>query len=302
MYRSGPPQAAGGLRTGLRVRRVASQVFDGTSETSLDPDLRVYLADMIRPYELALREDLLAERAGHNYGEMAEELLRATVSEDEPIDLLLLAFGIPDVRPGRCSALYLSSVCPGEPLAFAICEQGTGAAHTALKLARDYGRGGGNSGSGCQRALVLIVEQAALHYEPAPSPTAPLLPDRHTAVALVCDQSGTDESVLLRQHTDVAPESISSLLLADIAMLTVDHARTVVILGAGLAAMAQEVKATGCDDVVVACAGQPYTGMWSELAGGLPQWTAEGALILLADYDSQLRYLSVCGIDTVSAP
>lgn len=302
MYRSGPPRAAGDPQTGLRVRRVTSQVFDEASETSLDPDLRVYLSDMIRPYDLALREDMLAERVGHNYGEMAEELLRATVSADEPIDLLLLAFAIPDVRPGRCSALYLSSICPGEPLAFAICEQGTGAAHTALRLARDYGRGGGNSGSGSQRALVLIVEQAALHYEPAPSPTAPLVPDRHTAVALICDQSGTDESVLLRQHTDVAPEFVSSMLLMDLAELGAERTKTVVILGAGLADMATEVKATGCDEVILACAGQPYTGMWSELAGGLPQWTDEGALVLLADYDSQLRYLSVCGIDTVTAP
>lgn len=303
MYRSGPPLPAGaepGARPGpgLRVRRAVRRGFDGTSASSLDPDLRVYLTDMIRPYQLALREEMLKESVGHNYGEMTEELMRSVVSDDEPIDLLLLVFAIPDVRPGRSSVLYLSSICPGRPMAFAITEQGAAAAHTALKLAHAYGRGTDPG----WRAVVLIVEQAALHYEPAPTPDGgpAVVPDRHTAVALVCDHAGTEDNVSVHQHADVGPDAARDLLAAEIAGLGADQARTVVILGSGLAGAGLVEETSPCRRKISAPAGEPFTGQWSELTRGLPEWTADGANILIADYDAQLRCLSFCSIDTAA--
>ena len=88
---------------------------------------------------------------------MAEELIRSVVPPDEPVDVLVLAFAVPDARPGRATASYLSHVCPGEPLAFAICDQGSAAAFTGLRLIREYARTGG-----CARGLLLVVEQAIL--------------------------------------------------------------------------------------------------------------------------------------------
>jgi len=54
--------------------------------------------------------------------------------------------------------------------------------------------------------------------------------------------------------------------------------------------------------VRVAPAGQPFTGVWWELAGGLPTWTAEGRLLLLAEYDPALRYLCLSAIDAGASP
>jgi hypothetical protein len=302
VYRSGPPRTDDAGRPSparLRVRRVADLVFDGDSKASCDPDLRVYLADAVRPYQLALREDLLQEGAGHSYGEMAEELIRATVPEDEPIDLLVLAFSVPDVRPGRSTALYLSHVCPGRPMALAVCDQGAAAAHTALRLAREYGRDGS-----CRRALVIVVEQTTVHYElPVLTPAVPAtLPSQHVAVAVICDQSGTEEGVTVGQHADIGPESVGDRLNAAIAESAEDRARTVVILGGGLADIAAAVDAASCRQIIQASARQPFTGQWSELARGLPDWSAEGALVLLADYDSQLRCLSCTTIDLGPGP
>jgi hypothetical protein len=298
MHRSGPPRPAGagpGSGAGFRVRRAAARAFGGSSASSQDPDLRVYLADMVRPYRLALREDLLSTGAGHNYGEMAEELIRAAVPEDEPVDLLVLAFAIPDVRPGRSTALYLSSVCPGEPLAFALCEQGAAAAHSALRLVRDYGRGGG-----FRRGMVIVLEQAAVHYEPAPTHDGqpPVIPTGAAAVALICDYSGTQDGADIRQHAEQTPDSAYALLGKEIAAVGADRDQTVVILGGGLAQA--EPDTTGCRQVIRADPGQPFTGQWSALAGGLPGWTETGSLILLADYDSDLQCLSLSRIDTAA--
>lgn len=298
MFRSGPPGPAGAGPLpggGLRVRRAVARSFGGHSPTSLDPDLRVYLADMVAPYGLALREDMLARGVGHDYGEMAAELIRAAVAEDEPIDLLVLAFAIPDVRPGRSCALFLSSVCPGEPLAFAVSEQGPGAAHTALRLARTYARGGG-----FRRAMVIVVEQAALHYEPArtadgaPAP----LPVGASAVMVLCEQSADHAGLDVRQYTGQNPEGANALVGKEIASLGAHRERTILILGSGLACV--DLFSSGCRQIILADLGQPYTGQWAELAKGLPGWTADGALIMVADYDRQLGCLSLSVIDTAA--
>ncbi|WP_117209515.1 2-hydroxy-acid oxidase [Allorhizocola rhizosphaerae] len=164
--------------------------------------LGVFITDLVRPYGLALREQEVHN--GHSYGEMAAELIAETVGAHEPVDLLVLAFAIPDLWPGRATATYLSHVCPGEPLAFAVCDQGTAAAFTGLRLAREYLRG-----DGFERALVLIVEQAVLPYEPAAPVT---LPQRHAGVALLCGRSGGLRLEALEQHPDVTAERAIEML------------------------------------------------------------------------------------------
>src|SRR2546421_2599393 len=135
MFLTGQGDAAG---CSLRVNRVDHRVFDGKSDLARDPALRAYLADLVGPYGLALREDLLDAGAGHSYGEMAEPLIAAVVPAASPVDLLVLAYGIHDIRLGRATATYLASRCPGDPLSFAVCDQGVAAAFTAVRLIGAY--------------------------------------------------------------------------------------------------------------------------------------------------------------------
>src|SRR5437588_468556 len=64
-----------------------------------------YLADAARPYAIEVPAALFGEppspALGQSYGEMAEALIGSAVSADEPVDLLVLAFSIHDLRPGR---------------------------------------------------------------------------------------------------------------------------------------------------------------------------------------------------------
>src|SRR5258708_9696394 len=112
---------------------------------------------------------------GHSYGEMARVLIGAFVPADEPVDLLVLAFSIHDLRPGRQTAAYLSHVTPGAPMAFAICDQGSAAAFSGLRVAREYA-----ASAGIRRALLIVAEQAALPYD---CPATP--PAQHRGVAIL---------------------------------------------------------------------------------------------------------------------
>jgi 4-hydroxymandelate oxidase len=275
---------------GLRLRSVHRQVFDG-SAFALPPEhrgaLEVYLADLVRPYGIALHEERLAD--GHSYGDMGESLIRAAVRPDQPVDLLILAFAIPDLRPGRATATYLSHVCPGDPLAFAICDQGAAAAFTGLRLLREYGRTGASG-----RGLLLVVEQAALPYDEG-APVA--RPTGHTACALLCDSAGRAGLRTLTQHAGVPPEEVAARLADEVARLAAEAARTTLILGGGLPP--DSVDPSLVDQLRVAPAGRPYTGIWSELGEELSE--ASAGRVLVAEYEPQLRYLCLSAFDLTDA-
>jgi hypothetical protein len=299
MYSAHPPPLAGapGGEGGLlNLSRAGRRAFPGSSAAALDPMFRRYLSDMTRPYGLALREDRFAQGDGHSYGEMAEALLRETVPASQPVDLIVLAFAIPDVIPGRSTAVYLSHVCPGSPMAFAICDQGAAAAFTGLRVASAYARAGS-----CQRSLIMIVEQAALHYEAAGPAT---IPAGHAAVALLCDGTGPGRLLPVRQHADVAPPQAGGLLASELATLATGRTDVTVVISGALAA-SRPVPSAGTSlaaQVLAAPPGQPCTGVWWELAAALPGWTATGRLVVLADYDPALRYLCVAAVDVVAGP
>ncbi|HEX9335826.1 MAG TPA: hypothetical protein VF892_08060 [Pseudonocardiaceae bacterium] len=290
MYAAGPrtEDTERSTRDGsLRVIRSARRVFDEVSDLAFDPMLRVYLGDMVRPYGLALRDDLLDDGAGQSYGEMAEHVIRDLVSADEPVDLIVLAFGIHDIRLGRATACYLAEICPGDPMAFAVCEQGSAAAFTALRLIGEYGRSGA-----ARRALLVVAEQSALHYQPA-APTE--LPERHTAVAFLCEHvPGDHRPIVVRQHADVSAQLAGALLADDVAALSAGRSDVTLVLGGGLAQIGHTYLA---EHTVLAPAGRPYTGPWWELADGLDQWREAGRLVLLAEYEPTLRYLSLSAVD-----
>ena len=177
------PPARPPLRRDLHLVRAVRRTFTGPAEFLADPANRArvgeYLADMARPYGREVPPDLLGEppapALGHSYGEMAEALIGPAGMAGEPVDLLVLAFSVHDLRPGRQTAAYLSHVTPGAPMAFAICDQGSAAAFSGLRIAREYA-----SSAGIRRALLIVVEQADLPYG-CPVP----LPAQHRGVAML---------------------------------------------------------------------------------------------------------------------
>ncbi len=270
MFVSGPPVAAD-VTPQWGIRRIVRRSFPHPAELAADAAhtqrLATYLADMLAPYDLGLTPGAIETGVGQSYGEMAAAVIEEIVPDDEEIDLLVLAYAIPDITPGRATATYLSHICPGNPFAFAICDQGSAAGFTGLQIMREYARAGA-----CDRALLVIVEQADLPYDTG----AVRLPAGHTAVALLCG-APADEAELtgITIHADVTEAAVAPLLRHDAGTLFVlspsleGHAPPGALIGPGT---------------------QTGTGVWWELADALG--TANGP-ILLADFDSEVGFLSV---------
>jgi hypothetical protein len=327
MYSTVPPEPGNGgaAEPGGEwgIRRAVRLAFPDPAALAHDAThnalLSVYLTDLLSPYGLALEPGAL-EGHGHSYGEMAEALIKQAVpAGKEEIDLLILVYAIPDIAPGRATTTYLSHVCPGTPMAFAISDQGTAAAFTGLRLIREYARA-----DGLRRALLIVVEQAALPYDPG-VPVA--IPTGHTGVALVFgelgdlgnfgdldnlsgDQSGDPGQSRSNRAAHLGPVTThpaasAGALLADsgaafageVGALCAGPSGVTAILGAALADQATAL--TGVDEVRIAPAGQPYTGVWWELVGELTGPDAQQARrLVLADYDPGLHYLSLAAIDS----
>ncbi|MFE9424016.1 hypothetical protein ACFYNO_13750 [Kitasatospora sp. NPDC006697] len=265
----------------LRLGSALAREFAGHSPTADNPDLREYTADLVRPYGLPLDEAVLTGGLGHAYGELGERLVAELVAPDRPVDLLVVVFGSPDVQPVRTTAVHLSTVCPGRPLAFALCDQGAAGVFGALRIVRAYAACGV-----VRRALVLVLEQAHLPYPPLrPAPW----PDRHAGVGLLWETDGPGELELVADHRGVAAEGLAELAARELPAALAGLADPVLLLGPGLAAL----PAPPGVPTVRARTGSPFTGLWAELAHHREEWRAAGRSVLLADHDPVLGYLSL---------
>jgi hypothetical protein len=272
----------------LRLVRTARRTFTGPASFLADPEnlplVSEYLADMTGGSSAQMADSL----TGQEYGEMAEELIGLIVPADEPVDLLVLAFAVHDVRPGRPTAAYLSHRTPGAPLAFAICDQGSAAAFSALQVARAYA-----ATAGVRRALVIVVEQAELPYRcPAPVPV------RHQGIAMLYAASPGEDARIpfgdtrglrladVRQHAGVAAGEVAGLAAADLAALAAGRRAVTLVLDEALAA--QWTPGSDASRVLVAGSGQPSTALWWSL---IDEAADPADLLVAAGYDAGLGYL-----------
>jgi hypothetical protein len=286
------PASPGGPAAPLNLISAARCEISGPAAYLTDPEHRAetarYLTDLTQPGGTA--EPMTLER-GQSYGEMAEPLVRTLVRPGETADLLLLAFSIHDLRPGRATAAYLSYVCPGTPLSFAICDQGSAAPFTGLRIARSY-----LSTPGYHRAVLIVAEQAALPYR-----TTGTVPQRHRAVAMLLGNAALPGASHARvtglvQHCAVPASAVPTAAAVALAELSSAHN------GHRLALLSEHV-ARLCPDLTagparIAPSGQPCTSVWWELAGLLSDPAAPPGLVVLADYEASLGYVCLAAVQT----
>lgn len=258
-----------------------SLVVEADSPAARDPDLRVFTTDLVRPYGLPLEERAFAAGHGQSYAEMGEAVIDALVPHDRPVDLLIQVFASPDVQPGRSASVHLSGYCPGRPFAFALCEQGAAGASTAVDLVRSY-----LASDGFHRALVLVMEQAALHYRP---PEGTPVPDRHTAVGLLWERDAGLAVAPVGERLRTTAEDAAGRVAEEWRRACGPGPDPLLLLGPGLAGAPGPPGA----EVLRARPGSPYTGLWSALAGILPRLREEGRPLLAAEYDPLLGYLEL---------
>jgi hypothetical protein len=299
---AGPP-----ARHELHLVGATRRTFAGPAEFLAEAGNRArvgeYLADMARPHGLHVPATLFSAPPsadlGQSYGEMAQALIEPLVPADQPVDLLVLAFSVHDLRPGRQTAAYLSHLTPGAPTAFAICDQGCAAPFSGLRIAREY-----LASAGMRRALLVVVEQAALPY-----PSSVPVPAQHQGIAMLYGDAiatGGNGAVPsgagavaqarvagVRQHPNVSAAAVADLAGADLSELAAGQDQVGLVLSDAAAAVWTTPAAAR---VRVMPPGQPSTGVWWGLIDELSGEAGPG-LVVAADYDPQLGYLCLTAFD-----
>lgn len=224
------------------------------------------------------------------------ELIAALVGDLGPYadryDLALLASVTADAEPGW-PMCYLSTAVPHPGLAFAVGEQGVLAPFTTLRLAADWARL-----DGIDRVLVFVLDQSTvLHTGPIPDR---LRATEDAGVVLVL-AAGCGGGVGMPETVLAEAGEIPGLWASYLAELAAADRPVTVVAGPELLTLLPAEPA-GAVEVVAAPPGKPATGIWSVLAQWLPKWTIEGQLVVLADYDHDLRRLARCAIEILPRP
>lgn len=283
--------AAPARRAPLRLSRLVSRTFSGGRPflpDPLEPSLSRMQADLVRPYSVEFRPELLERGERNTFIEMTQQLLADLPPLEEPLDLVLVANTVPDADPRRSPSCYLADVLPGDPLAFNLSDQGTAAGFTALRLVSEYAHA-----DAFRHALVVLLDQRTFLYDTA---GARDVPRQDCAVALLLGPEGSAGEPVTRQLAGVAPEEVRTTLDAVLTELDGGGAGRplTLITGQGLDA---ERFGPGFD-VRPAPPGRPCTGPWSALADVIPEFAGDGPRrLVVAEYDSALRYLCVSTLD-----
>ncbi|QUI33088.1 hypothetical protein H9W91_21180 [Streptomyces alfalfae] len=150
-----------------------------------------FLQEAADPYGVEFRRDLFAASGRRTSVELADAALRGLgpLDGDEAPEVVVVAYATPDFEHGELVAAYLKYHLPGEPLAFAVSDQGVLAPFTALRVGVEYARRGG-----LRRVLLVVVDQSSQPYEMPSSGRDAVAED--SAVALLLAWDGGQEASL----------------------------------------------------------------------------------------------------------
>ncbi|MFI9760746.1 hypothetical protein ACIHFB_22685 [Streptomyces sp. NPDC051963] len=295
MYLTTSPGAVGApapaRRAPLRLSWLVGRTFSGGRPFLPDPvtpSLAQMQTDLVRPYPVEFRPELLERGERNTFVEMTQELLADLPPLEEPLDLVLVAHTVPDADPRRSASCHLADVLPGDPLAFNLSDQGTAAGFTALRLVSEYA-----AADAFRHVLVVLLDQRTFLYD---TTGARDVPRQDCAVALLFGPEGRAGQPVTRQLADVAPDEVRTTLDAVLNEPA----------GAGAGGPVTLITGQGLDaerfgpglDVRPAPPGRPCTGPWAALADVLPEFTGAGPRrMVVAEYDRALRYLCTTTLD-----
>ncbi|MFG2912783.1 hypothetical protein ACGF0D_07810 [Kitasatospora sp. NPDC048298] len=193
----------------------------------------------------------------------------------EAPQVAVLAYTTPDFEHTTLTASLLQHRLPGEPLCFAVSDQGVLAPFTALRIAVEYARR-----SHWSRLLLVVVDQSS---QPYPGPASGQYAAEHdSAVALLLAWDGGAAPVagMGQGRADQALPGLRS----DLSKAALLAAGTGLAAGPGLAPS----PGTRRRD---AEPGLPCTGVWAALR------EAPGGRAVIADHDHELDRLAHCTLE-----
>lgn len=257
-----------------------------------------YLRDMFTSYGVDVSGPVRAVGHHNSYARLLERLV-SELRPLPPLDLVVLAHARSDCDPRRSLSGTVNALCPGEPLCFAVSDQGEPAAVTALDLADRYLRHGWAG-----HALVVLLDQSTHAGAQVRGPAEDL------AVGLLlraADGDAADGWVLRSPRASaigpVGPAPGLAALGSALPPLP-DRARVVVAGPRSALGPAQGARWPGRPDVDVTlrpvAASQPPMAVWRTGAETLAQGTARWDRVCVVHAGAVAGTWEFCAFDAVT--
>jgi hypothetical protein len=250
---------------------------------------RVYFTDLLATYGAEL-DDASWASGRTSFTDMIMAMLPALGASGESFDLAVLSGTTPDSQPGF-PLCRLSATTDHAGLVFAVSDQGVVAPFTALSMVVDIFRAGSDG-----RALLFVADQSTFVH--SADTVKWLRPGRDSAVAMSWENRGPDAIAPYTAYASV-PADLSALLEAELSRRLPAGATCTVVLGRTAAPHLATLSTS--DEVLIAPAGLPCTGIWSVLARNLAGWRGKGKYVVMADYDEGQHRLSACTLSVARA-
>jgi hypothetical protein len=148
-----------------------------------------FIADLLASLDVEHDPGLYARGDGNSFISMSRELLDGLDRPLPAMDLVLLAYYLPDRLLFEIAGCYVTEQCPGHPTTFSVSGQGVGAPFTALRILNQM-RLAGEVADGA----VFVFDQSTVPYRD---------PDVHDglvrdcAVLLATDTAGVGDGAAL---------------------------------------------------------------------------------------------------------
>jgi hypothetical protein len=186
----------------VAIRDMKVRLFTDKQPPFEHPELLKFHSDLLAGSPVVPRFHLLEERYNNAYHDMSTLLLEESGLDQimRDVDVLLLAYHFPNIRPDISIVNYLMDRYQAQFLSFAVNDMGFGAPFAALHMLQHYL----NSGN-YQRGMLLVLDQTALPYE-TEGVGEITLPD--TGAVLVLDRLAEGGASLVSVEIQYAENSI----------------------------------------------------------------------------------------------
>lgn len=250
-----------------------------TNPFRFDRDLLDHDRDLLDGFGVEFSESLL--RAGPNidFAELAEQSLARLARPAFGVDLVIVAYGLPDLNSTRAVAAHLNKLLGGSATAFALSEQGLHAPFTALRIIEAFAARGR-----CRSACLFVLEQSTRpHWDSLVHGSG----IRDTAALLVFGSGsgsgcGTGSGTGLRPGRVGYADGGAAGLRAEVLARVGDAAdETMVVAGPWVAGGVLD----GLSHVHRVPGGSYATSVWRALAEHHVPWTRRFRRIVLCDHD-----------------
>jgi hypothetical protein len=285
--RSRPP--ARPARIPLGLARVTHHRFGRGGPFGWDD--HIYFPDLMRSYGIEVDAERFAGRR-NSFMDMTTAIAARLHPYDDRFDVAVLTGVTPDSQPGY-PMCHLSNYVAEAGLSFAVFDQGVVAPFTAL-----YTLASTVWAVRATRGLLLVADQATLlHDRPVPER---LRVGHDSAVLVVLDERGELGSMEVPRSWSVTGRELTGCLGRALREAAAGGRPVdVLVAGRGLGGWLPDPPPV--PELRWSAPGLPATGVWAELAAGLPGWAGRGARVMLADFDERQRRLSACAVDVAPA-